>query len=268
MKRNVNWHKAAICALQITLRASSHLLDYYPEYPLGKNNYRIDLLLIKKHSPEKLQQTIGQIFQIYNLFEIKGIGSTLTATAYYKTIGYAGLFLASLKESCSISRNHISLSFLCQRYPQKLLKHLSKDCQLTIENSVPGVYYIKGDIFPTQILVTQELSPDENLYLKCLTNHLANDSLINQLFNDYSHNQGIEAYENYMQQLKNTLITAKEDSFMCGEWIFELCGTSSKEVAEKAVAEANAKTNAIIAEKDATIASLKALLAAHGIPTE
>lgn len=46
-KRRTNWHEAAVCAIQIELRDYVDLLDFQPEYALGKNNYRIDLLVIK-----------------------------------------------------------------------------------------------------------------------------------------------------------------------------------------------------------------------------
>ena len=47
-KHYVNWHEAAVCAVQIELRDYADLLDFQPEFILGKNSYRIDLLVIKK----------------------------------------------------------------------------------------------------------------------------------------------------------------------------------------------------------------------------
>ena len=41
----VNWHEAAVCALQIDLRDYNDLLEYITEYVLGKNGLRIDLLV-------------------------------------------------------------------------------------------------------------------------------------------------------------------------------------------------------------------------------
>ena len=34
-----------------------------------------------------------------------------------------------------------------------------------------GIYSVKGDVIPIQIIVTQKLSETENLWLKSLTNH-------------------------------------------------------------------------------------------------
>ena len=51
----------------------------------------------------------------------------------------------------------------------KLMKHLQKERNLTVEISSPGIYYISKATFKIQIIVTRELPPDENLYLCCLT---------------------------------------------------------------------------------------------------
>ena len=64
-KRNTNWHEAAVCAVQIDLQEYAHLLQFLSEY----------------------------IFKTYNLFEIKGIGSSISTDSYYNAIGYVGLFI-------------------------------------------------------------------------------------------------------------------------------------------------------------------------------
>ena len=79
--------------MQIELRDYADLLDFQPEFILGKNSYRIDLLVIKKLSQQAIPKNIARIFTSYNLFEIKGIHSSITIGSYYKTIGYAGLFI-------------------------------------------------------------------------------------------------------------------------------------------------------------------------------
>ena len=90
-KSRVNWHEAASCALQIELKDYSDLLEYIEEYALGKNKYRIDLLIIKKLSDIMIPKNIARIFKTFNLLEIKGIGSSTSTDSYYKAIGYAGL---------------------------------------------------------------------------------------------------------------------------------------------------------------------------------
>ena len=130
-KHYVNWHEAAVCAVQIELRDYADLLDFQPEFILGKNSYRIDLLVIKKLSQQAIPKNIARIFTSYNLFEIKGIHSSITIGSYYKTIGYAGLFIDQAGGTTQYTSLDISITFLAFRYPHKLTKHLCKDRHLT-----------------------------------------------------------------------------------------------------------------------------------------
>ena len=75
-KSRVNWHEAASCAFQIELKDYSDILEYISEYVLGKNSYRIDLLIIKKLSDMAIPKNIARIFKTFNLLEIKDIGSS------------------------------------------------------------------------------------------------------------------------------------------------------------------------------------------------
>ena len=73
----------------------------------------------------------------------------------------------------------------------------------TIENYAPGIYYIHREMYRTQVIVTSELSPDENLYLRCLTNQLTKEDvpLVEDLVTDYRKNQEQTEYLKYMDYL-------------------------------------------------------------------
>lgn len=232
----VNWHEAASCALRIELQNYSDLLEYITEYILGKNSYRIDMLVIKKLTNQVIPKNIARIFKTFNLFEIKGLGSSVSIDSYYKTIGYAGLLIAQSGAKNQYSRHDISLTFLSCHYPQKLMKHLhslQKEKKLIIEKFSPGIYHINKETFNTQIIVTSELSPEEYLYLHCLTNKLQDTGLINRLTDDYKLHQEQDIYIRYMQQLTTANIKMKGESPMICEGILNLCGTSSEEIIER-----------------------------------
>lgn len=216
-KHNTNWHEAAVCAVQIDLQEYAHLLQFLSEYILGKNNYRIDLLIIKKLSTEVIPKNIAYIFKTYNLFEIKGIGSCISTDSYYKTIGYAGLFINQSGKRNQYTALDISLSFLSFHYPKKLMKHLQEDRKLTVEKFSRGVYHIINETFIVQIIVTKELSPEENLYLHCLTDMLNDTELIKQLVDDYQKHQEQDIYIRYMNQLTNANSNTKGGSPMFEE---------------------------------------------------
>ncbi|MDE6845853.1 MAG: hypothetical protein K2J99_08820 [Lachnospiraceae bacterium] len=274
-ERHVNWHEAVVCAMQIELRDYADRLDFQPEFILGKNNYRIDLLIIKMLSNRSIPKNIARIFNIYNLFEIKGIHSSVTISSYYKTIGYAGLFIDQNSNTVQYTSLDISITFLTFRYPRKLIKHLRKERKLLVEKFSPGIYYINKEIFKIQIIVTYELPPEENLYLRCLTDNLQDISLINRLTNDYAKHKNHDVYTKYLNQLTTANLKTKGESPMICEGLFNLFGTSSAEVIARAKKESDdyylPKINEL-SSSNQTLSSqidyLKNLLRQNNIPFE
>lgn len=238
-KRHVNWHEAAACAVQIELRDYADILDFQPEFILGKNSYRIDLLVIKKLSEQFIPKNIARIFKRCNLFEIKGLHSSLTVSSYYKTIGYAGLFIDQTSTAVQYTALDISINFLSFRYPRRLIKHLRKERNLAVAKSSPGIYDINKETFHTQIIVTRELPPEENLYLRCLTDHLQDTALINRLSEDYAKHKDHDIYTKYLNQLTTANLNTKGESPMVCEGLFNLFGTSSEEVIARAKKESD-----------------------------
>jgi len=231
-KYRINWHEAAVCAIQIDLRDYSHILEYHSEYMLHPNHNRIDLLIIKKLTEQSIQKSIAAIFRSFNLFEIKGLHSTLTPDAYYKLNGHAAYYIASTGTLNQYNRNDISLTLLSFHHPKKLFRHLTKDCNKTIANPLSGMYYISNEMFSTQILVIRELSPEDSLYLSCLTDNLREQELINRLVDDYTKHQTDETHMQYMNLLTRANQKKGGNPMVC-EGILNICGTSSKEIEER-----------------------------------
>ena len=231
-----NWHEAVTCAIQIDLRDYSHLLEYHEEYFLDSNNNYIDLLVIKKNSEFQIPKHIASIFQSYNLFETKGLGSSLTTDAYYKTNGHACYYINTYPQTNGLTRKNITLTFPTFHYPRNLLNHLTKECNKTIDNPFPGVYYISEEMFLTQILVIKELSPEDSMYLYCLTKNLTNLNLINNLTEDYQLHKSDPLYASYLNQF--LLSRTKGEPLMVCEGIFKLYGTSSEEIMEQGIQKA------------------------------
>ncbi|MCM1155351.1 MAG: hypothetical protein NC392_08320 [Roseburia sp.] len=144
---------------------------------------------------------------------------------------------------------------------------------MTIVKVFPGVYYIYKETFTTQIIVTKELSSEDNLYLHCLTNNLQNTALINQLAEDYSKHQEQDIYIKYMHQIATANINKKGRSSMVCEGILNLCGTSSAEIIERTKKEDAEyylpKINQLTSQNDRLSSQntyLKSLLKEHNIP--
>lgn len=271
-KPRVNWHEAASCAFQIELKDYSEFLEYITEYILGKNSYRIDLLIIKKLTDEVIPINIARIFKTFNLLEIKGIGSSVSIDSYYKTIGYAGLLIEQMgKSGCDSHRKQyssldVSLTLLSCHYPRKLMKHLREERKLTIAKVYPGVYYINKETFTIQIIVTKELSPEDNLYLHCLTDKLQDTALTNRLADDYKLHQEQDIYIKYMHQITTANNKKKGESSMVCEGILNLCGTSSKEIIERTKKEEAEYYLPKINNLTSQVTYLKSLLKKNNIP--
>lgn len=219
------------------------MLEYFPEYTLTNNNNRIDLLVIRKLLSEPIPKSIARFFKSYNLFEIKGIHSSLTTDAYYKTNGHASYFINAIGTLNQYSRQDVTLTFLSFCYPRKLFLHLKRDCKKTIEHPYPGIYYIKDEMYDTQVIITHELPSKEALYLRCLTNHFTSPDLLRQLTEDYQSHKNQEFYIKYLHHLANANINAKGDHHMVCEGLFRLYGTSSKEIEENAKKESMEQIN-------------------------
>ncbi len=236
--QRTNWHEAVSCAIQIELRDYDSQLEFQSEYILGKNSYRIDLLVIKKLVQQPISKNIARIFNTYNLFEIKGYGSSLSTDSYYKAIGYAGLLISQTGHKNQYTADDITLTFLSLHFPGKLFRHLKKERKLTVEKISEGIYYINKETFYIQIIVTAELSPDESLYLYSLANRLQDTIPANRLVKDYIKHQEQDIYIKYMHQLTTAAMKMKGESPMICEGILNLCGTSSEEIIARTKKEA------------------------------
>ena len=264
-RHRVNWHEAAACAIEIELRDYADMLQFLTEYILGRNSYRIDLLVIRKLSDCAIPKNIARIFRTYNIFELKGIHSSLTANAYYKTIGYAGILIDQLNNAGSeqFTSLDVSITFLTFHYPRKLIKHLTVERHLTVEKPSKGVYHISIETFDVQIIVIHELPPQDNLYLCCLTNDLKDRDLINRLVDDYAKYQNQDVYRKYLNQLTTANIKTEGEPPMVCEGLFNLFGTSSEEIIANAKKESDdyylPKINELTASNEQLISTVRLL---------
>ena len=261
-KSFINWHKAISCAIKIELIDFSPLLDFQEEYILGKNSYRIDLLIIKKLSLQPIPINIARIFRTYNLFEIKGLNSTLGTDAYYKTIGYAGLFINQTGQADQLTANDITLTYLSIRHTRKLIKHLTKERHLTIAKSSPGIYTIDKETFYSQIIVMQELPPEENIYLNSLIKTKPYKHLQKQLSDAYAKHKDNPLYKQYLNHFVKTTTKNGGDPNMLLDPIFDEMDAIEKRTREEAKAYYQPQIDSLTSQ----IQDLHNLLAQNNIP--
>ena len=66
----------------------------------------------------------------------------------------------------------LTLTFVESRYPREILAHLQDEHSYVVEEKWPGIYIVRGDILPIQIIDNRKLSGEENIWLKDLDNKL------------------------------------------------------------------------------------------------
>ena len=81
-----------------------------------------------------------------------------------------------------------------------IMKHLHTKGH-TVEKKEKGIYYIYGIEFAAQIVVNPELSEEQNLWLKNLSNKIHNKESVQQLARAYENKKGNELYSSVMDIL-------------------------------------------------------------------
>ncbi len=170
---DIQWHPAFVSAMELELKKDKNKLEFQREYNLNTKPLQIDLLVIKKDNVATLSNEIGKIFKGYNIIEYKSPDDSLNIDIFYKTQAYAGLYKAAGKTVNEREAEDITVSIIRESKPIELFKLLkSKNVQMTMPYK--GIYYINNGIaiFPTQIIVTKELSDEGHTWIKSLSNKM------------------------------------------------------------------------------------------------
>ena len=165
------WHPAFVQAIQQELEDYLDVLTFESEHQLTTEPLRIDVLIIKKKKNVEIRKNIAQIFRAYNVIEYKSPSDQVTIEDYHKTHCYGRLYAALNK----VSINEVSVTVVATRHPRKLLSFLKE--QYTVRHTGPGIYLVDGDTCLTQVIVTEELSEEDNLWLNRLRADLSTAQL-------------------------------------------------------------------------------------------
>ena len=170
---------------------------------------QIDVLIIKKRTDDVIHKNIGRIFRKYNIIEYKSPTDYLSIDDFYKVYGYTCFYKSDSKSVDDIKITDVTITFVCKSFPEKLVHHLTKIRGLGIEKMGEGVYYITKDIIPIQLLITSELSEDENLWLRNLTDDIQSVKTVEKLSVEYGVHEQDELYKSMM----NIIIRANREKF-------------------------------------------------------
>ena len=215
-EKDLQWHPAFFASIQIELAKEAHKLIFENEHTLSTKPMLIDVVIIKKNSDDKIQKNIGRIFRKYNIIEYKSPTDYLSVDDFYKVYGYTCFYKSAAKNENQIPVDELTITFVCKNYPYKFMEHLQKSRKNTMRKVEKGIYYIYGDIFPIQVIVTSRLSKDVNLWLKGLTNDLKKKDIITKLSEEYLEHKRDELYKSAMAVIiKANRGEFREVSTMC-----------------------------------------------------
>ena len=257
-KNVLQWHPPFCADMQVELEEEAKNLQFQSEYALSKKPMLIDLLIVKKVGT-KIQKNIGRIFRTYNLIEYKSPTDYLSVDDFYKVYGYACFYKADTGKTNEIPAEEITITFVAKNYPRKMIQHLLDARKYTIEKIEPGIYYVYGDVFAIQIIVTGELSPKHNLWLYSLTDTLTDSTITRELLNEYRGKEKDTLYSAAMQ----VIVAANEHQFkeegnMC-DALMKIINEISDEKAEiKAEILANERVKVLANERVEALANEKA----------
>ena len=107
------------------------------------------------------------------------------------------------EESCMIvneNRTHSS---------KPMQWHPAFFADIQIELEAERIYYVSGPKIPIQVIVTQQLSKEKNLWLRSLTDRIKDKEDMKRLLNEYREKQKNPLYESVMQMI----VRANEEKF-------------------------------------------------------
>ena len=219
--KKVQWHPAFYGAMHLEFRENKKELEFREEVILNTMPLRVDMLVVKKKFPCKIRNEIGKIFRKYNLVEYKSPEDTLNYDVFLKGIAYTYLYKANERYVDEILLEDVTLTFIRERKPVKLFSKLCEN-KYIVEEKWSDIYYIiKDEYFKIQIVVSEELSWENHIWLNSLSENVSEKHVAELI----STTQKLESLDekNYADALwevvatinKGTIQKIREDEKMC-----------------------------------------------------
>lgn len=216
LEGKLQWHPAFYAGLQIELEHETEKLSFENEHQLGTKPKEIDVLIIKKENNYHVKKNIGRIFRKHNIIEYKSPSDYLGIDDFYRVYGYTCFYKSDAVFENSIPVKELTITFICSHCPRKLIRHLMQIEHYTVCEIEQGIFHIKGDRFPIQIIITSRLSKEENFWLKSLTDQLKSASDAKDLLYEYQKHKTNTLYQSVM----DVIIRANKEKFQEGK---EMC---------------------------------------------
>lgn len=244
--RVLQWHPGFCAALQIELQDEAEFLEFYPEYELSKKPMRIDTLIVKKTEDRPVKKNIGRIFRKYNLIEYKSPEDHLSINDFYKVYGYACFYQSDTEKIHEIRMSEITISFVCSHYPREMLRSLREERGIEAEKTGDGIYHLKNDVIPIQMILSHELPREENRWLASLRKDLKVDEETNRLLEDYREHKDSRLYRAAMDLITRANQKTMEEARKMCDALRELYAEDLKRDVEREVKKEEKRSFALI----------------------
>lgn len=238
--KKIQWHQAFVAAIYLEFKENSDDLVYEKEYNLNTKPLEIDLLVIKKNKDLQISNEIGKLFRGYNIIEYKSPEDHLNIDSFYKTSAYASLYKAYGETVDSRPAEDITVSMIRDTKPVKLFQYF-KEHHIKVTNPYQGIYYIWGSVlFPTQIIVGNELRKEEHKWLKLLAPGLQKEDIrefvgnISQLTKKYEKELADSILEVVTKVNRQVIEELKGDENVC-QALLEIMEPEINEIVHSAV---------------------------------
>jgi hypothetical protein len=165
----IHWHPAFFQAIKADLHEWKAVLRFEYEYQLTSEPLRVDTLIILKPPGVRIEHNIGRIFKTVNIIEYKSPEDSFRVKDFYKVYAYGALYAAINAE---VELSDITLTFVVSRHPRELIKYLRGLRGYEVEEREAGIYEVRGDYLPMQIIECPKLSRENNRLLRGLQKNL------------------------------------------------------------------------------------------------
>ncbi|GHV19355.1 hypothetical protein FACS189494_00710 [Spirochaetia bacterium] len=168
------WHSGFKEALIVQFEPYHDVLEFDFEHKLTSEALRIDAVIIKKKDDVQIENDIGCNFHKYNILEYKSPEDYFSIKDLWKTMSYAYLY-ASIEND--VEPDSITVTIIRTGGSKSVLKYL-KNRGYDVEEKVDdkkqetGIYLVKGLCLPLQIIDSEKLPEEGNLWLKNLRGNL------------------------------------------------------------------------------------------------
>jgi hypothetical protein len=149
----IDWHAGFRDSIQLALHPYRDSLRFEFEHPLNHQPLRIDAVILKEDKEAVIDNPIGAIFRDVNVLEYKSPEDHLSTGDFYKTQAYALLYCTQN----GVKATDMSVSLVADSHPRKLFEYLKQEHGIEMWEQRPGIYYLEGVFFPTQVIETKRL---------------------------------------------------------------------------------------------------------------